>query len=134
MYDAVDKALREAAARYGVALTPDAIAPAQQFKVAYPLGILATDHVGYLSFDLTRLPADVYKSLMEAVDARRADIEASLDVSVWFYAFGSTSIGSMRWSRGAFPRTPFSRSSSSRGSDFRRAASQMESCRCRTRG
>lgn len=40
---------------------------------AYPLGVLATDHVGYLSFDLSRLPAAVVDAVSADVQARKAD-------------------------------------------------------------
>jgi len=55
---------------------------------AYPLGVLATDHVGYLSFDLTRLPADVFDAVVDAAEARRNDAAAEPKTSVWLYALG----------------------------------------------
>ncbi len=52
---------------------------------AYPLGTLATDHVGYLSFDLTRLPDDVRDILADAIDARIAERDAELPASLTLY-------------------------------------------------
>jgi hypothetical protein len=86
MRDAIDKAVRDVAAGNQLALAPETATPAEKAKTAYPLGILATNHVGYLSFDLTRLSTDVYDSLVKALEVRRGDSNATLDVSVWFYA------------------------------------------------
>jgi hypothetical protein len=81
---AIEKAVRETAGAFELELTPPP-SPIETTKTAYPLGILATDHAGYLSFDLTRLPEDVYQSLVNAVDLHRQDRNAVLDTSVWFY-------------------------------------------------
>src|SRR5687768_12982465 len=40
---------------------------------ADPLGVLTTDHVGYVSFDLRRLRPDVQLLLAEAIDLRRKE-------------------------------------------------------------
>jgi hypothetical protein len=52
---------------------------------AHPLGVLATDHVGYLSFDLTRLPPDVANAVALALEARRHDPSAPTETSIWLY-------------------------------------------------
>ncbi|HEX7395707.1 MAG TPA: hypothetical protein VF313_12340 [Anaerolineaceae bacterium] len=52
---------------------------------AHPLGILATDHVGYLSFDLTRLPTNVYDAVVKALEARRRNHDVANAVSIWLY-------------------------------------------------
>jgi hypothetical protein len=66
-------------------LTLNAPTPPQMATWSHPLGILATDHAGYLSFDLTRLPDSVYAAVMAAVEARRRDPGAQRDVAVWLY-------------------------------------------------
>jgi hypothetical protein len=55
---------------------------------AEPLGVLVTDHVGYASFDLTRLRPDVYHQLAAAIDARRDDPDAVLAVAIWIHPYG----------------------------------------------
>jgi len=57
----------------------------QQIVWAHPLGVLATDHVGYLSFDLTRLPPDVADAVAVALEARRLDPNTPTDTSIWLY-------------------------------------------------
>jgi hypothetical protein len=57
----------------------------QRIVWAHPLGVLATDHVGYLSFDLTRLPPDVANALALALEARRRDPNTPTDISIWLY-------------------------------------------------
>jgi len=52
---------------------------------AHPMGVLATDHVGYLSFDLTRLPKDVADAVALAMEARRRDPQNPTDTSIWLY-------------------------------------------------
>ncbi|OAI10634.1 hypothetical protein A1507_21575 [Methylomonas koyamae] len=64
------------------------LAPTTIIKWAHPLGVLATDHVGYLSFDLTRLPSDVYEALVAALHARRLDPTVTTDTSIWLYVMG----------------------------------------------
>lgn len=53
---------------------------------AYPLGVVATDHVGYLSFDLTRLPEEVRFILAQSLEARTVDPNAPVPVTVWLYS------------------------------------------------
>lgn len=66
---------------------PLAEANAQGARIvwAHPLGVLATDHVGYLSFDLTRLPQDVADAVALALEARRRDPSAATETSIWLY-------------------------------------------------
>ena len=54
------------------------------FTWAFPLGVLATDHVGYLSYDLTRLPQNIYDAVYQAVDERRRNV-GNGNVSIWAY-------------------------------------------------
>ncbi|OJF15939.1 hypothetical protein [Couchioplanes caeruleus] len=56
---------------------------------AYPLGVLASDHCGYLSFDLTRLPTPVRAAIGEAMQVRRQSPDGPRDVAVWLAAAGS---------------------------------------------
>ena len=66
---------------------PLAEANAQGARIvwAHPLGVLATDHVGYLSFDLTRLPQDVADAVALALEARRRNPTAPTETSIWLY-------------------------------------------------
>ena len=57
----------------------------QRIVWAHPLGILATDHIGYLSFDLTRLPSNVTDAVALALEARRLDPNTPTDTSIWLY-------------------------------------------------
>ena len=57
----------------------------QRIAWAHPLGVLATDHVGYLSFDLTRLPPDVADALALALEMRRRDPNTPTHTSIWIY-------------------------------------------------
>ena len=52
---------------------------------AHPLGVLATDHAGYLSFDLNRLPTNVADAVALALEARRRDPNTPTDTSIWLY-------------------------------------------------
>lgn len=78
----VNAVMRTAAQRRDL---PTVATSAERVECSYPLGVLATDHAGYLSFDLTRLPADVRTSVAEAVEALRADPQARPDVALWLY-------------------------------------------------
>src|SRR6185503_19404435 len=60
-------------------------APGERVVWAHPLGVLATDHVGYLSFDLIRLSADVADALALALRARRRDPSTPTETSIWLY-------------------------------------------------
>lgn len=52
----------------------------------HPLGVLATDHAGYLSFDLKRLPPLVFDSVLESVETwRRGTPKKPARASVWLY-------------------------------------------------
>lgn len=57
---------------------------------ANPLGILTTDHVGYVSFDLKRLRPDVQAILAKAIDERRKEPNPPTKVAIWIYPYGST--------------------------------------------
>lgn len=57
----------------------------QRIVWAHPLGVLATDHVGYLSFDLTRLPPNIASAVASALEARRRDPNTSTETSIWLY-------------------------------------------------
>ncbi|GIJ46082.1 hypothetical protein Val02_29680 [Virgisporangium aliadipatigenens] len=79
---ALKAAIRAEAQRRDLGVTgPDAAA----VTWAHPLGILATDHAGYLSFDLTRLPPGVRAALHDAVRTRRDTPTAPRDLTVWLY-------------------------------------------------
>lgn len=55
-----------------------------------PLGVLTTDHVGYVSFDLERLRPDVRQMLASAIALRLADPTANLDTEIRVLPYGST--------------------------------------------
>ncbi len=55
---------------------------------ADPLGVLTTDHVGYVSFDLRRLRPDVQIMLADAIEARRKDPDAVTKLAIWVYPYG----------------------------------------------
>ncbi len=57
---------------------------------ANPLGILTTDHVGYVSFDLKKLRPDVQLILARAIDERRKEPNPPTKVAIWIYPYGST--------------------------------------------
>ncbi len=79
----LDNAIHTVAEGQGLAL---AVAPElPTIAWAHPMGVLATDHSGYLSFDLSRLPDDVYRELQKSIAARRLDPEAMLATTIWVY-------------------------------------------------
>lgn len=53
----------------------------EDIEWAAPLGVLWTDHVGYVSFDLTRLPAPVGRRLDNTVGVRRYGVAAASEES-----------------------------------------------------
>ena len=81
----LEAAIRAYAKEHGDLGLADQNAHAQKVVWAHPMGVLATDHVGYLSFDLTRLPPDVADALASALEARRRDPNAPTDTSIWLY-------------------------------------------------
>jgi hypothetical protein len=79
-------ALRRIAPRMELELTP---AAAELGTVwAEPLGVLTTDHVGFVSYDMTRLRPDLQVRLAKAIEARRADPDANIEVAIWLYPYG----------------------------------------------
>lgn len=88
--DALKAALRAAvraeAARRQLPLEP--LPASTPVLWAYPLGVLASDHAGYLSYDLSRLPPPVRQALGTALRARRLDPTAALDVTIAVYPTG----------------------------------------------
>ncbi|WP_375304417.1 hypothetical protein WI560_19200 [Bradyrhizobium sp. A11] len=64
------------------------LAPTLHFGSSFPLGFLASDHVGYLSFDLSRLPDDLYKALIQAMQQRALQPDASTRTSARFAIYG----------------------------------------------
>jgi hypothetical protein len=67
-------------------LRPIESAPAALW--AYPLGVLATDHTGYLSFDLTCVPPLVLNAISQAVEARRRSPSDELELTIGIYPTG----------------------------------------------
>jgi uncharacterized membrane protein YgcG len=78
-----DRALREYAAAHGLAANQPF--DDEEIRATYPLGVLATDHAGYTSYDLARLPMAVKSSVVEAATALRADPMAQVDAAIWVY-------------------------------------------------
>lgn len=79
-------ALRQHAAEFGLEVVPEDGSTALIW--ANPLGILTTDHVGYASFDLTRLRPEVLQKLDEAIASARKDPDAALPVAVLVHPYG----------------------------------------------
>lgn len=69
---------------------------------AYPLGVLATDHVGYLSFDLSRLPDEVRAAVGEAIVTRRSGPDAESDAAVTVYLLGEEALAFDALAQGRF--------------------------------
>lgn len=55
---------------------------------AEPLGVLTTDHVGYASYDLTRLRPELRTLLAETIAERRRDPDAEMRIAIWVYPYG----------------------------------------------
>jgi hypothetical protein len=79
-------ALRRVAPELDLGLVPEV----EDFGIIWadPLGVLTTDHVGYVSFDLRRLRPDVQVLLAEAIEARRNDPDAVSKLAIWVYPYG----------------------------------------------
>jgi len=84
----LERALREVSEHRGLPVEP----PRELTKLVatYPLGVLASDHVGYLSFDLTRLPDPVLRSVVEAIKILRGDSNAVVEAAIWVYPLSPT--------------------------------------------
>lgn len=80
---ALEAAIRAEAAERALPLAPAEADPDAVWS--YPLGILATDHVGYLSFDLARLPGDVSAAVARAAALRQRDPAAPRATAIWLY-------------------------------------------------
>lgn len=82
----IEDALRAIAPRFDLAVTET---PEETEAIwSEPLGVLTTDHVGYASFDLTRLRPDVQVQLARAIARRVDDPDATLTVAIWVYPYG----------------------------------------------
>ena len=79
-------AFRRVGPQMGLGLTPEVEDAGMIW--ADPLGVLTTDHVGYVSFDLRRLRPDVQVMLAEAIEARRKNPDAVAKVAIWVYPAG----------------------------------------------
>jgi len=85
---ALQTAIRAEAKRRSLTLQTIVIPPTKLWS--FPLGVLGTDHTGYLSYDLSRLPANVLAKLAAAIDARRLDPAAVLDITISISPAGSS--------------------------------------------
>lgn len=83
--DALNQATQQVAEARHLPLQEQPVANRQGPTWSYPLGIVASDHAGDLSFDLLRLPADVHQAVAAAVAARCLDPGAPVGVSLWLY-------------------------------------------------
>lgn len=84
----IQPALAATAAEFGLPTNPE---PSGEAVLRYPLGVLATDAVGYASYDLTRLPKSVTVALIDRMDDlactnRPDDLLAPVDLMI--HAFG----------------------------------------------
>jgi hypothetical protein len=79
-------ALRRVGQELGLSLVPEI----EDLGVIWadPLGVLTTDYVGYVSFDLRRLRPDVQVMLVEAIEKRRNDPDADVKLAIWVYPYG----------------------------------------------
>lgn len=84
---ALDSAFRKTAAEMSLDTTPEI--GAADYAWAEPLGVLTTDHVGYLSFDLARLQASTQIILARAIAARQAGETKPADIAIRLQPFGS---------------------------------------------
>lgn len=80
----VTEGVRAAAREMGLSVND----PADDVVYAEPLGVLTSDHAGYLSFDLTRLRQPTRLALSLAIAARRADKAAPQTVQILVQPFG----------------------------------------------
>ena len=60
----------------------------QMVQVVHPMGFMTTDHVGYLSYDLKRLPESIYHSVLESMHTLEKDPDAQVKTSIWLYPLG----------------------------------------------
>lgn len=81
----LEEAIRAITKEYGLPLAEIHDQEQQRIVWAHPLGVLATDHVGYLSFDLTRLPSDVAGAVASALESRRRNPSVPTDTTIWVY-------------------------------------------------
>lgn len=88
LYDVLEDALRLVAEREGLPLMPSK-ENQEPRRTAYPLGMLATDHVGYLSFDLSPLPLPIREALRMAISLDAVTLgETDTPAEVHVYPFG----------------------------------------------
>src|SRR5262249_15795311 len=80
----LDEAIQTYAKKNGLPLAGND-APDRRILWAHPMGVLATDHVGYLPFDLSRRPADLAKGVGLAVESRRRDPSKPTGTVIWLY-------------------------------------------------
>jgi|GEM_PF-3126842 len=85
LHGLLEKAVRAYAKEHDLPLAEIRDQQGQQIVWAHPLGVLATDHVGYLSFDLTRLPSDVADAVALALDSRRRNPHVPTETTIWVY-------------------------------------------------
>ncbi len=78
--------LRRVASGLGLGLLPEV--EDSGIIWADPLGVLTTDHVGYASFDLTRLRPEVQVMLAEAIEERRNNPDAVPKLAIWVHPYG----------------------------------------------
>lgn len=88
LYDVLEDALRLVAEREGLPLMPSK-EKQEPRRTAYPLGMLATDHVGYLSFDLSPLPSPIREALRMAISLDAVTLgDTDTPAEVHVYPFG----------------------------------------------
>lgn len=96
MNAAIEAAVRKEAKRRDLAPRPEQVPP--KILLRYPLGLLASDHVGYLSYDLTWLPSEVRQALSKSIETLLAADGAASDdgatdmafpeAALWVYPLG----------------------------------------------
>ena len=82
--EALGEQLRSISERHNLEVRPE-VPALEPVATAYPLGMLATDHVGYLSFDLARLPPEVLMAIQRAKDSSLVTPPGDDDALIWIY-------------------------------------------------
>lgn len=102
----LDAAVQAAAPTMGLPVIDPDTAAASRGISSFPLGVLATDHVGYVSFDLSRLPKPVRTALSIAIETLgNSGAGALLDTRIVVHPYGSAAtyeaLGQRRFTDGA---------------------------------
>src|SRR6478672_9863955 len=87
LLQALEDGLRTAAEKNGFSLKP--YIEDQSRTTSFPLGVLGSDHVGYISFDLETLPAQVREAVRDVANRDSATALASADPRAQIFVYPS---------------------------------------------